>query len=177
MNRSELVKAAPLMAGGFWWAPPELPGYLVSAEGNVISFRQQQPRLLKPIRMGQYRGLQLSTTNGLKKKYVHRLVLESFVGPAPKGHETAHRNGIRDDNRLGNLNWTTPIQNAVDKKLHGTSGAGERNSMAKLTVGAVNEMRLLRSSTGLSYARIGRKFNVSQMTAYRAIVGQSWSKS
>ena len=34
--------------------------------------------------------------------YVHRLVLDAFIGPEP-GLQCNHKNGIRDDNRLGNL--------------------------------------------------------------------------
>ena len=62
-------------------------------------------------------------------KRVHRLVLETFVGPCPKGCEGTHRNGKRDDNRLDNLTWKTPAENQADRVAHGTSNRGERNPM------------------------------------------------
>ena len=52
---------------------------------------------------------------------VHRLVLSAFVGPCPNGMEGCHDNGIPSDNRLENLRWDTPIANAADRVLHGTT--------------------------------------------------------
>jgi hypothetical protein len=174
MNRKQLLDAAPMMTGDLWWEPPEHPGYLVSATGKVISFLKTSPRLLKPIKMGEYRGLQLQSTAGLRKKYMHRLVLESFVGPAPDDHQAAHLDGDRRNNALDNLQWVTPVENAAHKVAHGTTSEGERNSMAKLDDAAVLAMRQLREDTGLAYGKIGKQFGVTTMTAYRAITGQAW---
>jgi hypothetical protein len=52
---------------------------------------------------------------------------------------------------------------------------GEDNFMSVLDESQVLEMRKLRKETGISYSKIAKKFNVSNMTAYRAIVGQSWN--
>lgn len=55
-------------------------------------------------------------------RYVHRLVLEAFVGPCPEGMECRHFPD-RDtaNNHLGNVSWGTRQQNMADKKIHGTS--------------------------------------------------------
>jgi hypothetical protein len=42
---------------------------------------------------------------------VHRLVLESFVGPCPDGMEACHANGNGFDNRVENLRWDTHEEN------------------------------------------------------------------
>ena len=63
---------------------------------------------------------------------VHILVLNAFEGPCPAGMECMHGNGVRNDNRIGNLAWGTPSANNRMKKLHGTSNEGERNAQAKL---------------------------------------------
>ena len=52
---------------------------------------------------------------------VHRLVLEAFVGPRPKGMECRHLDGDSANNRLGNLVWGTKIENETDKVRHGTA--------------------------------------------------------
>ena len=50
--------------------------------------------------------------------FLHRLVLETFVGTCPKGMECRHFPDPSPVNCcLGNLQWGTPLQNARDKKL------------------------------------------------------------
>ena len=72
---------------------------------------------------------------------VHVLVLNQFVGPCPSGQECRHLNGNRSDNRLENLIWGTPSENAQDKVLHGTDSRGERHHNSKLTGSVVIEIR------------------------------------
>lgn len=61
----------------------------------------------------------LSLNGKVHHRYVHRLVLEAFVGPAPQGHECCHYNGNGSDNRLENLRWDTRSANHLDKVRHG----------------------------------------------------------
>lgn len=80
---------------------------------------------------GEAKGFVLKTTrhpNGylvvsIKKnqhwrtRYVHQLVLETFVGPRPEiGMRvvTRHLNSNQTDNRLTNLAWGTMSQNMID---------------------------------------------------------------
>lgn len=53
------------------------------------------------------------TLHGLK--LVHRLILEAFVGPSRR--EVNHKNGIRSDNRLGNLEYCEHDFNSRDGVL------------------------------------------------------------
>lgn len=46
-----------------------------------------------------------------RRYFVHRLVLETFVGPCPEGYEVDHINRQRDANWLGNLHYTTRSEN------------------------------------------------------------------
>lgn len=52
-------------------------------------------------------------------RLVHRLVLESFVGPAPDGHECCHGDGNRTNSHLSNLRWDTSSANNYDIVTHG----------------------------------------------------------
>lgn len=61
-----------------------------------------------------------------QRRYVHQLVLESFVGPRPAGHEACHENGIRSDNRLENLRWDTVSENRLDIKRMGRHNEGSK---------------------------------------------------
>ena len=53
------------------------------------------------------------TDRGGRKAREHHLVWEAAHGPVPKGLFIHHRNGIRDDNRLENLQLMAPSDHAV----------------------------------------------------------------
>lgn len=143
--------------------------------GNVISNVRKSPRMLSPIKMGGYIGLQLLREDGSsEKQYIHRLICEAFNGPCGAGMECRHLDGNKKNNSFDNLRWGVKAENERDKILHGTSPVGERNPMAKLTFFDVERMRDLRKSSGDSYAKIAKRFGVSTMTAFRAVTEKSW---
>jgi len=149
--------------------------YEFHADGYVVSKVKKQPKILKPIKMGRYVGLQLVRRDGhVEKAYLHRLICEAFHGPCPDGMECRHLDGDKTNNNASNLKWGTKLENESDRKAHGTTALGEANPMAKLTRDCVRQMKDYREKTGDSYRLIGIKFGVSAMTAYRAITGQSW---
>lgn len=53
------------------------------------------------------------------KRYIHRIVLETFVGEAPAGTQACHWNDDKEDNRLENLRWGTPNENMLDRVRNG----------------------------------------------------------
>ena len=55
---------------------------------------------------------------GRNTKKVHRLVLETFVGPCPAGHECLHADGDPTNNNLDNLRWGTRLDNRADMRMH-----------------------------------------------------------
>lgn len=67
-----------------------------------------------------------------KKYFIHRLVLEAFVGPCPEGMECCHNNGDPSDNKLENLRWDSKTENAKDRIKHGTHRQGEKINTAKI---------------------------------------------
>ena len=151
------------------------PDYEFHKDGFVISRVKKNPIVMKPIKMGQYVGLQLKRSDGhVEKAYLHRLICEAYYGPCPEGMECRHLDGDRSNNMASNLCWGTKSENAADKEKHRTNPSGERNAMSKLTEATVREMRSYRAKTGESYAKIGDLFGVSTMTAYRAIVKKLW---
>jgi len=64
----------------------------------------------------------------------HRFVAEAFLGECPQGWEVNHINGVRDDNRLCNLEYLTKSQN---NQLSYDSGrrnvGGTKNANCKYT--------------------------------------------
>lgn len=66
-----------------------------------------------------YLGVSLPRSLRGSSSRTHKLVLEAFVGPLPKGMVTRHLNGNHTDNRLENLAYGTPRENGLDTVRHG----------------------------------------------------------
>lgn len=114
------------------WKPiAEAPGYEVSDLGRVrcwnprnhVAHAPAEPRLLKPdIHLGY---LRVKLGKHGPRRWVHRLVLEAFVGPRPPGAVARHvQTNDPTDNRPCNLAWGTHKENTADRVRHGTSARG-----------------------------------------------------
>ena len=102
--------------------------YEVSNCGNVRSLDRRilrsdglhmrvPGRNLKQTRNGPGYCRVILSKVGTKPKtvWVHRLVLESFVGPCPEGMEACHNDSDPSNNSLENLRWDTHAANMQDK--------------------------------------------------------------
>lgn len=85
--------------------------YEVSDIGRIKSLRSNI--ILKPYANGNgYLKIRLFKHRIPVQKLMHRLVLIAFEGKDEKRIECNHKNKIRDDNRLENLEWNTPTENS-----------------------------------------------------------------
>lgn len=107
---------------------------------------------------------------------IHRLVLETFIGPCPDGMECCHNNGDPVDNRLGNLRWDTHFNNVQDSIKHGTRAdfSGEKNSQVKLNNLQVRVIRRLLEFGRLTQKEIGALFNIVQTTICNINTRKLW---
>lgn len=138
---------------------PEHPGYFVDRAGNVFSNRRGQMRQLQPIVNGYgYLVVKVPVDGKFPAVGVHRLVLMAYVGPCPEGCETRHLNGIRTDNRLENLAWGTRLEQAADKKRHGTQASGPQ----KLPSNRVKRIQQLYATGNYTQDELAEMFGVSQ---------------
>jgi len=104
--------------------------------------------------------------------YIHRLVLEAFVGPCPKGCEACHNDGDTFNNHLSNLRWDTRKNNFADKKKHGTWQGRSSHPRARLSE---EQVRAIRESTGqVSGAEWARRLGVANTTISAVRRGQNW---
>ena len=119
----------------------------------------------------------VSLNRGGKKGtfFVHRLVLEAFVGLRPEGLECCHGDGDPMNNRLGNLRWDTHVSNVEDQRLHGTMALGERNGNAKLTADDVREIRRRYSMGGVTLTALGLEYGVSRPNVSSVIDRSTWA--
>lgn len=85
-----------------WRTIPGIPGYAVSTEGDVFSFRTH--KVLRPYRAsGGTRVIKLTPHKKPIQKQVHQLVARAFWYDFRWGSKVGHINGDASDNRLANL--------------------------------------------------------------------------
>lgn len=115
--------------------------YDVSEDGQIRNWRTGLVR--KPKRLPPWGYLQVSLSVGGKPVYyyVHRAVLEAFVGPCPDGMQARHLDGDRENNHVRNLAWGTPKENSADTERHGRIARGSRLPHSKLTPQQIEEIR------------------------------------
>lgn len=108
-----------------------------------------------------YRRVCLRAGGQSRTSVIHRLVLEAFVGPAPSPqHQCNHKNGVKSDNRVENLEWVTQrenIRHAADTGLW-SPHVGESHGRALVTE---DDVRAIRSLEGVIPAKVlGRCYGV-----------------
>lgn len=147
----------------------------VSRNGRMATIQRKGRIISQSLDSHGYSMLNLCAGGKRRAALVHHLVLIAFVGPKPEGMECRHLDGRRSNNRLENLSWGTALENAADKKRHGTEivVCGERHGRAKLNA---NDVRKIRrdADAGLSYASIGREHCISAQQIREIAVRSAW---
>lgn len=152
-----------------WLPHPRFTDYEVSDQGRVRSLKRRIPVVLRPKRAGaDYLAVKILHQRRALYPYVHRLVLETFVGFRPEGKQACHNDGMRHNNALSNLRWGTPQENCADRVLHGTvSHNGARFSD--------DEVRMIRHLVQTGQTRqvdVARQYDVSRASVHHLIHGK-----
>ncbi len=145
--------------------------YLVSEFGQVLN--KETGRIIKQ----HYRLGYLFTRvckNGIAKKfYSHRLVAAAFIPNPENKPQVNHKNGIRDDNRVENLEWCTSKENIAHSFLTRLAPSGSKKYNSKLVESDIKIIRSL-SVDGVSDYRIAKVFDVNQKTIWMITNGERW---
>lgn len=149
---------------------PRFPGYEFGDDGSAWSYWNpcgkgsdisSSRHRLKPSPAGRCGHLQVRLANH-GQEYLHRLILEAFVGPCPEGMEACHDPDDDPANCcLNNIRWGTRRENLLDRNKH-----GKHRKQARITD---DQVRFIRSSS-LSGNALAEMFGVwnSQISRIRA---------
>lgn len=175
------------------WRPVHgFSGYEVSSLGRVRSRRvkhphqagllTETPRIMKGwLMVGHsvsYLCVLLTADDRRKRRRpVHHLVLEAFIGPRPDGFWGLHCDGDSMNNAAGNLRWGTPKENASDRTTHGRTLFGVKNHKAKMTPSAVECVRRDYSAGRATQCELAVRYGISQDSISAIVLGKTWNKS
>lgn len=121
-----------------------------------------------------YRRITLYRDKKRTRHYIHRLVLEAFVGPCPSGMEACHDpDHDRSNCRLDNLRWDTRVNNHADAIRDGRTLVGERNPSARLNSGNVLRIREL-AAEGQTHRSLAEKYGVDRSTISLIVRREKW---
>ncbi len=122
-----------------------------------------------------YRTVTLTKAGVRINHRVHQLVMKAFVGPCPNRHEINHKNGIKSDNRLCNLEYVTRSENIKHAYRLGLQKPrkGSLNGRSKLTERDALAILCLYSH-GFDQSYMGRVFGVTSAAVRLICIGKSW---
>lgn len=103
----------------------------------------------------------LSINNTSRYARVHTLVLEAFIGGAPKGFECDHIDYDITNNRLENLTWLHKKDNQLKKR------------MFKLSIEKAANIRE-RALEGATVSSLAEEYSVSLNTITALLRGEHW---
>lgn len=148
---------------------PNYPGYLIDETGVVFSLLSKK-QMKSCVNNWGYQDVNLAINKKQKKALIHRMVADAFLEKPLMATEINHKNGIKTDNRVENLEWVTASQNRLHshrvlKNKHGWRPKLSRDSVEciKFWCGAFG--------SGVILARI---FNVTPSTISNIRSGRSW---
>ncbi len=129
----------------------------------------------------EYLRYSLCINNKHKLVTLHRVLYEAFVGPIPKGMHINHKNGVKTDNRLENLEVVTPSENTrhgfrvLGRKANINPQKGERHGASILTENAVREIRRLYATGGISQQALADRFGTDQTNVSKILLRKAWT--
>lgn len=143
--------------------------YIITKNGDIIN--KKRGNTLKPQLNGK--GY-LRVWIGKKLYFVHRLVAEKFIPNPNNLPQVNHKNGIKTDNRVENLEWVTNQKNREHAVQNGLHLSGDKCPWTKLT--SIQVLEILREieSGEFTLSEIGKRFNVSRGTVADIKYGRTW---
>ena len=150
---------------GFFKVPNTI-GYWINENGEIWSGYKQGLMKLQVSKDG-YLFIDVRRPKR-RKGFVHKLVLETFIGPCPDSSmECRHLDGNPQNNNVGNLCWGTRMENSQDRILHG-------RAKKKLTKEKVEKIFYLGVIKLLTHQEIADIFGVCRQTITDILNKKYW---
>jgi hypothetical protein len=136
--------------------------------------RMEIPVLMKPSmgKNGYYSVNVIDRIGNQKACYIHRLVMDAFVGPCPSGYVVCHApDPDKNNNHIGNLRYDTRRENSRD---YLRVDDGRKNKIKKLSECEILDIRD-RLSRGESGKKIATLYSITPTSVSAIKNRKTWS--
>lgn len=183
VNRSNenRMTSQNIFMNSIWLNHPKYPGYRFSPEGNILSLKGK-PKLLKPrIKLGYNNFVFYDKKGKSHEVRLHRAIAEIFIENPKNKSEVNHKNGIKSDNRIENLEWVTKSENQKHAYETGLKNSrhrqGEHSNFSKLTNELVISIKKDLQAGGPRgfQQNLAEKYGVSHGTISMIKTGKIWA--
>lgn len=173
----------PTTPGEIWYPIPSLPGYELSSDLRVRSFRllgqakggvygglsdRWRPISIYPLRSGHL-AFHVRIDGKARTVYLHHVVAEFAYGPTPPGLMILHRDDDKTNNLASNLGFGTQAINVADQRRNGRV---PRHRPDSVTFCDACKIRGLLATTSLYIKDIAARFVIDRAVVVRINSGQ-----
>jgi len=160
---------------------PQHTKYLVSKCGNIYSTISNILMKKQVANAYGHLSVKISTKEGIKRLYVHRLVLETYKGACPTTYECNHIDSNPSNNNIANLEWVSRSANQIHAYIHGNAKPSFKPRKKGISDANIKEIQHImyevpvdrfaaqsyRDSRGELVRKTARAFNISASTVNR----------
>lgn len=154
--------------------------YAVTEDGKIWAYPRERSssfgKWLKVcVNNAGYPYISLSKDKKHRSYTVHRLIATAYLPNPSNLPEVNHKNAVKTDNRLENLEWCTHAQNvahAIELGLR-TPACGEKIKIHKLNAAKIKEIRHL-GKEGVTHRRIAKQFGIANSGVCAILRGRAW---
>lgn len=156
--------------------------YQISNLGRIKSkirigkFGQLYPeKILKFIKSNKgYYRINLYKNKQGKKHLIHRLIAKVFIPNINNYPQINHKNGVKTDNRIENLEWCTQKQNSQHASNLGLLNCGIKSNLSKLKDKNIPIIRNLYYNKKWKIRQIAKYFSVHDYTIRLIVDYRTW---
>ena len=156
-----------------WRVIPDFPNYQASNDGKIRSTVKSKKILAQTKSKSGYFRVHVYKDKKQYTKTVHTLVAGAFLRPRTSNEQVNHKNGKKWDNRIQNLEWTTPQENALHRTRVLKTGIcrGKNNPNSKINKKIALEIFHHEGSDTL----IAEKYGISRVLVHLIKKKKRWS--